>query len=373
MEEANSDRSPKNVDFWGDDIETTDKKDTLRILSVNINGFPKHTNHPKYGILRQAITSNKTDIIGFSEVNIKWDRLYPTNRMKQRIASWWQNSPHCSYAYNYKDLSKAVYQPGGTAILSMNSATSRVTRNTLSDPEGLGRWTSTVYNGKNNQKVRIVQVYCPALPTEISNNSTYAQHHRYFLTKNITDCPRKLFFTHLRHFITERFNEQERLIIMGDFNHHLESPPMVNFVSSLNLHNIHKTLHMSFNPNIPTFNRGSQTIDAIFASQGISAIKGGFLDFDHFPTDHRALWGDLDISATFGHISPMPHTPQKRRLQCEDPRAVEKFCSEYKALIKKSDLTGRVNKLMESISGTLTVNQRLEYESIDKLRIETHM
>ena len=109
--------------------------------------YQKNTKHPKYGLLREAITSTNSNVRGLSEINIKWDRLYPTNRLKQRVSSWWDNSPHCSYSYNYKDLSQAIYQPGGTALLSINAATSRVLPNSLSDPEGLGRWTSTLYNG----------------------------------------------------------------------------------------------------------------------------------------------------------------------------------------------------------------------------------
>ena len=177
---------------------------------MNINGLPKHTNHPKYGILREAISSTKTDIIGLSEINIKWDRMYATNRLKQRVASWWEHSPHCSYAYIYKDLSSAVYQPGGTAVLSLKAAKNRVLPSTVSDPEGLDRWTSTLYNGKKSRELRIIQVYCPSLPSEMSSNSVYAQHHRNFLTKQITECPRKLFWRHLTQFAQERLQSNEQ-------------------------------------------------------------------------------------------------------------------------------------------------------------------
>ena len=107
-EEGNSDRSHSNQPFWGDDIESIEKSNSLRIITVNSNGLPKHSNHPKYGILRETISTLNTDVIGLSEINIKWDRIYPTNRLKQRVSNWWRNRPHCSYAYNYKDLSTAT-------------------------------------------------------------------------------------------------------------------------------------------------------------------------------------------------------------------------------------------------------------------------
>ena len=369
MEAVNSNQSCQDTTIWGDDIGKADENDSLRIIKVNMNGLPKHSNHPKYGILQEAITKLKADVIGLSEINVKWDRMYPTDRLRQRVARWWENSPHCSYAYNYRDLSKAVYQPGGTAILSLGGASSRVLPHTLIDGEGLGRWTSTIYNGKRDIKVRIVQVYCPALPSEMSNNSVYAQHHRYFLTKNNTECPRKIFFSHLHRFISERLQSQEQLIIMGDFNYAMDSRTIASFQSSLNLHNIHKSLHNNYHANIPTHDRGSKAIDAIFATPGIVAPKGGYLAFQQFPMDHRAIWCDIKFSHLFGHNPPTITPPPKRRLKCEDPRVVSKFCDEYIKLIQKNDLYNKVVKLNKSITDTLTKEQQKEYELLDKQRI----
>ena len=81
MEVENSDWSHQD-EYWGDNIDQNKREDVLRIATVNINGLPKHTTHPKYGILRESISQLNIDIIGLSELNIKWDRIYPTNRMK---------------------------------------------------------------------------------------------------------------------------------------------------------------------------------------------------------------------------------------------------------------------------------------------------
>lgn len=368
VEEENSDRS-QQLDTWGDDIEQKDKINSLRITTVNINGLPKQTSHPKYGILREAITSTHTDIIGLSEINIKWDRIYPTNRLKQRTASWWRNTPHCSYSYNYKDLSQATYQPGGTAILCLNQTSNRILPNSLSDPEGLGRWTSSLLNGKHNLKVRVIQIYCPALPTNTANNSVYAQHQRYFLTKKINECPRKLFFIHLHQFITSRRQANEQVVVMGDFNHAMDNTEIRNFLSTLNLHNILQSLHSTFNFNIPTYDRGSKAIDAIFATPDITATQGGYLEFKKFPTDHRAIWCDISYQEIFGHIPPNIIQPTRRRLQCEDPRVVNQFCETYLHLVEKNDLLNKALKLNNSIKGPLTQNQQKMFESIDKQRV----
>ena len=314
-------------DSWGHSIEHATTSNTLRIATININGLPKDPSHVKNSILREAINIHKLDIIGLSEVNIKWDRIYPTLRLKQRVSGWWETC-HSSYAYNYRDISKAIYQPGGTALISLHSTTHRV-RSSLSDPTGLGRWTSTLYTGKRNIQLRIIQVYCPPQPSALSHNSSYTQQHRYFLHKQIDGCPRTFFFNDLSDFLQERLQAQEQLIVMGDFNHIINSSTVQHFLSQHHLHNIHRTLHPSYNTNLPTYQRGSHTIDAIFASPGLSAIQGGFLGFRTFPTDHRLLWCDISYTTLFGspRLTIIPHA--RRRLKCEDPRTVHKFCTTY--------------------------------------------
>ena len=344
-------------------------KTALRIATINMNGLPKHDNHPKNGLLREAINTHQIDVLGLSEINLKWDRIYPSNRLKQRTARWWEHC-HCSYAYNYQDLSTAVYQPGGTALLSLNSSSSRVLPSTMSDPTGLGRWTSTLYNGKQNIRFRIIQLYCPPTPSKSSFNSSYAQQHRYFMAQDNHDCPRSLFFEHLSQFLVERLQAQEQLLVMGDFNHVVDTEVIVNFLQQHQLHNIHQTLHQSYHTHIPTHSRGSQTIDAIFATPGITAVHGGFLGFRVFPSDHRLIWCDIAFHTIFGHLPANIIPATRRRLKCEDPRSVKTFCSTYINLLKKSNAISSAESLYASISGPLTTHQQREYERIDSLRVQ---
>ena len=294
---------------WGDSTEHATSSALLRIATLNINGLPKESRHVKNSLLREAIASHNIDIIGLSEINIKWDRLYPSNRLKQRASRWWE-SCHCNYAYNYHDLSTATYQPGGTALFSLHSTSHRVRSPSLSDSHGLGRWTSTLYAGKQGLNLRIIQVYCPPTPSPLSHNSSYTQQHRHFLNKNLSDCPRVLFFRHLSTFLQQRLQAQEQIILMGDFNHIVDSPQVLSFLEQHHLHNIHSTLHPSYSTYLPTYERGTRTIDAIFASPNISATLGGFLQFKSFPSDHRLIWCDINFDLLFGapklNIIPPP-------------------------------------------------------------------
>ena len=354
---------------WGDNHEHDTSIPHLRIATLNINGLPKESRHVKNSSLREAIASHHLDIIGLSEINIKWDRVYPSNRLKQRAAKWWETC-HCSYAYNYQDLSKVTYQPGGTALITLHSTTHRIRPPSLSDSFGLGRWTSTLYSGKQGINLRIIQVYCPPPPSPLSHNSTYTQQHRHFLNMKISECPRTLFFQHLSTFLHERHQAQEQIILMGDFNHIVDSPQVLSFLEQHHLHNIHHTLHTSFHSHIPTYERGTRTIDAIFASLTITASKGGFLPFKTFPSDHRLIWCDIQFDSLFGapKLNIVPHS--RRRLQCEDPRIVKKFCDTYLTLLRSHGLLHAAHTLSLSIHGPLSPSQKHEFERIDSLRIK---
>ena len=368
-QQPHSDPAQEAPDHWGDSLEHDTSSSRLRIATININGLPKHTSHVKNGQLREALALYNIDVLGMSEINIKWDRIYPTQRLKQRISHWWEHC-HCNYAYNFRDLSTAVYQPGGTALLTLHSTSHKVRSPSASDPEGLGRWTSTLYNGKQGIRFRIIQVYCPSLPSITSYNSTYAQHQRFFLTRNISDCPRTLFLTHLSRFIHSCTQAQEQVLVMGDFNHVVDSDIMTNFMNQHHLHNIHHTLHPTFHSRIPTHERGSRTIDGIFGSPGITAIRGGFASFKAFPTDHRLLWCDISHHTIFG-VPKLIITPHaRRRLKCEDPRVVKSFCKRYHKLLQDNHLFSSATRLKTSIQGPLTPEQITEYERIDKLRVK---
>ena len=156
---------------------------------------------------------------------------------------------------------------------------------------------------------------------------------------------------------------------MGDFNHAVDSREIQQFLTSTQLHNIHQTLNPEYSSNNPTHDRGSETIDAIFATPGIQATRGGFLEFKTFPTDHRAIWCDISFHSIFGHIPPNITPPMRRILKCEDPRVVKKFCKVYHQLLEKNRLYEVANKLSRSIKGSLTLEQQNLYEVIDKQRV----
>ena len=154
---------------------------------------------------------------------------------------------------------------------------------------------------------------------------------------------------------------------MGDLNHTVDSEQVIRFLQQHQLHNIHQSLHPSYNSHLPTHDRGSQSIDAIFASQGISANKGGFLGFKTFPSDHRFLWCDISINSLFGSTSPTIIAHSRRRLQYEDPRTVTRFNKSYHQLLLQHNMFSSLASLNSSITGPLSPQQQELYETLNQL------
>ena len=357
-------------DTWGDDSYIKNKKQHFRITTININGLPQNRSHPKYGTIREQVATHHIDVLGLSEVNLKWNRFSCYDRLIQRTSKWWENS-HCRYAYNSHDVSSAKFQPGGTAILSINHLSHKVIPTHHQDSTGLGRWISTLYQGRKDTKLRIIQVYRPCKPNPHSSNGVYQQHSRYFLSKHNTTCPRNQFLIDLHAYITHCTNNSEQVIAMGDFNDDINTDPISSFFTSLQMHNVLHTLFPTHYTAAPhTFTRGHSQIDAIFATQGIQALRGGYLPAHYFDSDHAPIWADFHIESIFGNKRPQQTPLHCRRLKNEDPRIVHKFNTTYHNLLTQYKLPHAINQLLSSLSTPLTPQHMAEYERIDSIRVK---
>ena len=91
--------------------------------------------------------------------------------------------------------------------------------------------------------------------------------------------------------------------MMVDLNEDVTSTHITQFFQSLRLCkaiiNKHKNKILK-----STWNRGSVPIDGIFVSNFINPTTSGYAAFSNFPSDHRVLWIDLNITNLFGSKIP---------------------------------------------------------------------
>ena len=61
------------------------------------------------------------------------------NSLYERMKDWWENT-HLTIGYNREEDTEFQFQPGGTAIFSINEVLSRVFQSGH-DESGMGRWS----------------------------------------------------------------------------------------------------------------------------------------------------------------------------------------------------------------------------------------
>jgi len=177
-----------NPGAWGDDLSTPKPDSTLRICFQNVGGIPHDNVHIKNSQIISFVNSSETDILALSEINVGWRHLPIHQRMHERTRGWWE-ALHLSLGYYQSDpLVQSAFQPGGTAVLSINQAAHRV-HSSGSDISGLGRWSWTRYSGKGEVALRVVSAYRPVYnPT--GPLSVYNRQRAHFYRLDDDRCPR---------------------------------------------------------------------------------------------------------------------------------------------------------------------------------------
>ena len=113
------------------------------------------------------------------------------------------------------------YQPGGTAVLSINKMPNRVIA-TRADESKLGRWAWTRYQGSFDQTFIIFSVYRP-IEGNGGFNSAYVQQLRYYMKHKDGRCPRELLLRDLGGELIKWKEAGDSILVMGDWNQDIRS------------------------------------------------------------------------------------------------------------------------------------------------------
>jgi hypothetical protein len=151
---------------------------------------------------------------------------------------------------------------------------------------------------------------------------------------------------------------------MADFNKDVEGPKIQQWTQQLQLTNTIAKSHQIQGE--PTFHRGQYSIDGIFVSHTIQPLKGGYLPFGAFSSDHTALWFDISMNNAFRYNPPKSMKILARRLKSDHPVIRHKWLDIYKTFIRNNNLHVRQFYLEASINSTMTAVQIDEYEDIRK-------
>jgi hypothetical protein len=308
------------------------------------------------------------DVFGMAKTNLDWRMVKEEDRLYLRTKEWWE-STHLSFSHNRTSPPLNVKQWGGTALFSLDQAAHRVVEKG-SDNSQLGRWCWTKYMGKNNHLLRIYSAYCPNPP--VGPGSVFSQHRSTLLLRGDSRNPRVAFEVDLCKELSEVLSAGEHVILMLDGNADMRDSFLSTAFQSVHLKEL--ILHRHGNQGPSTFRRNNSNtpIDGIWASAGISILKGGYLDYDQvlMGADHICLWLDIHFQVAFGSKLPPMSSPKTRRLHCRDPRVVKNYLRVYEKAALASNLLYRVETLAAKVTYPFPPLLQQEYEELDALRCQ---
>ena len=174
-------------------------------------------------------------------------------------------------AHNIHDRSGTKQQWGGTGVLT-HGTLAHYSGGSGVDPSGLGRWTWSLFTGKNNLKLRVVSIYIPC-PNYTGEICVHAQHKRYLQDQDDTRSPRKAFLEDFEAEMTKWLADGEQLIVGGDVNEAVTHQTIQGMFDRCNLRNLLFEQHAPEDaPNTYFRNTQDKVIDGLWATPGIQVL-----------------------------------------------------------------------------------------------------
>lgn len=198
---------------------------------------------------------------------------------------------------------------------------------------------------------------------QAGTTSTYAGQVIGLAKESIIECPRQRFWNDLRTFIIQCQENNETVIIMGDWNSQYNE--VVNWMKHIGLKDIIHDRHKL--PPPPTCKRSrSAPLDAVFAPESFQCWRSGFLSFEYLEGDHRGIWCDIPVEFLLGYNMQHPAHPKARRLKTMDPRVRKKYTKLLHMQLQQKNIYERIAQLYQSMRQKILPTDILNFEELDQ-------
>ena len=225
---------------------------------------------------------------------------------------------------------------------------------------GLGNWSWIKIQGKMGKSTTVITAYCPCMSNCKRPETVYSQHKQYLVSKHQDICPREAFWRDLLTFTSQCQSRNEQIILCMDLNEDTNrnnGPTQQTLLHTNNLTDVLKYRHDIPTPS--THNRGSTTIDAIYASQELLAVENaGWLRFGEGIRDHRIAFIDIDLSLLIGK--------EKHKIV---KRSVHNYVQVVEEKILRSDIPNRLDNFRRNHHNWDEKRIGNELNQIDKTRV----
>ena len=356
-------RDEKWEKHYGDQRDAKDKVEDhlVRILTYNIGSFPK-IGSIKQDLLKRTAANNQ--IIGFSELNTNWTKIGAQDSVWNRTERWYVN-PKTQVAWLCDPSWPSTYQQGGVS-LTIQGHVSPYVQSKGTDITGLGRWAWYTLEGRSAIKTAVIQIYRPCRNTQ-DNGSSYMQQKAWTEETN----PIEAFDRDVLKVVDDFRQEGFQIIVMGDVNQRLEQVPS-GLEMQLNRRGIIDQVRQRYGPTEApnTHYRGSAPIDAIFASETIEMVRGGYDPGEPGISDHRSIWCEITINSLLGVDRGVFEKPLTRKLQIKNKKVTKRFNKAFEYQLTCHRMEERAEALWGNVKQDepMTEEQQEEYERLDRQR-----
>ena len=281
---------------WGDKFKKNKKKNQIRCMFQNINGFGyKEENSYKAEGIRTFITNNDIDVYAMQEMNTDWRRCKKSFTIWERTRGWFENMK-ITVSNNLREKNSSPYQSGGTGILCQKDLSLQMI-DSGKDPRRLGQWTWQLFKGKNNICLRIISVYF-AKPSDFGKRKAYFQQKEALQQSHIVEPPEEVFWIDLWKEVDQWSQQGDQIVIGRDWNVDVTREEFLELFMERGLYPAITGRHGNNAPN--TCNRGSEPIDEIFVSANIVVTAAVYLECGEGEGNHRPLWFEMEKNSVLG-------------------------------------------------------------------------
>ena len=355
--------------FIGDKLVEDAHENVFRIYIQNLHGLNWDNAGGKWPYVCDAIDAISADIACFSELNTDTNSYKIRKKMEDVCKRQFQQNALILAASAHHSATN--YKPGGTAILAANSITTRIRSQTR---DRMGRWASVSLETTSTSKLRIISAYQVCKNSRPGANTAMAHQTAQIIRDNAASPtisrphPRKTFIHDLQAFIQQVQNQDEAILLAGDFNEEIgvESSGMDNLASACGLVDLFN-IRIGSSTLPATYQRGRKRIDYILMSPGIlpHVRAAGYDPFGYrIPSDHRGMFIDLDTESLFQNELPKLPPSDKRDFTSTSPETIRLYVEKKMNYLNDHRFFERLD--------ALETNVHLDPESAEALDRDFH-
>ena len=343
---------------WGNALQRSNKwpnineDRTIRLYFQNLKGISYYNEYIEMEMLLEYLNEMQVDIAGLTEINL--DLRNPTVRHKL-ISKGKKMDRHIKMTLSSSKFKgkgmQTDFKMGGTMTLTRGNWSGRIIK---AGCDKLGRWTYQVFTGKNGKRLKVITMYRVGKKSAVNEKCTIRlQQEQDILneTGKLKD-PRDEILKDLEKQINADQEKGMQVILGGDINEYINSINIQNFQEATGMYNTLIELHGNEQPN--THDRGTKPIDIILATQNIpkKAIKrGGILPLYYgYPSDHRALYIDIDIDHIFTNQYADTTRSVYKRFSTDKTKKTDKYLFNLECMMEEARIFNKVDILEDEIN-----------------------